>query len=91
MVDTYFKVILKYLFKKNLLDIEPALYSNLKSIFQLRNEIMHKGHLDESSYKKVGINKLDFETCSLMLYKLEKAILMITKLFGEKYSGDNEL
>ncbi|MBH0159641.1 hypothetical protein [Fictibacillus sp. 26RED30] len=80
MVDTYYKVILKYLYGVNLLELNQALFNNLKDIFNLRNDIMHKGIMDENSFKKVGINDLNFEQASLYLNRLNQAIETCLKL-----------
>lgn len=74
MVETYYKVILKYLFGKTLLEIDQSLYSNLLLIFKLRNEIMHKGYLNQESFIKVGIDELDHETSILILNRLNATI-----------------
>lgn len=72
MVETYFKDIMQYLYKTDFSQSNPGLYSNLKSIFELRNNIMHKGFLDKESYLKAGLKELDFEQANKMLSKLEQ-------------------
>ncbi|GGA43155.1 hypothetical protein [Psychrobacillus lasiicapitis] len=83
MVNTYFKIILKYLFGANLIDKEEVLHKNLLDIFTLRNEIMHKGYLDKSSFEKVGINELNFEQANLYLSRLHRAIEICLNLFAK--------
>lgn len=82
MVDTYFKVIVKYLYGKNLLEIEECLYENLMRIFKLRNEIMHRGILDEQALQKAGLLEINFKVCESILERLERAIKEILKLLG---------
>jgi len=80
MVDTYFNIIMKYLYKTNLNEVKPELYKTVKDIFMLRNDIMHQGFLDNESYKKVGINKLDFEEVHKYYSRLELAIEECTRI-----------
>lgn len=84
MVDTYFNIIMKYLYKTNLKEVKPELYKTIKDIFMLRNDIMHQGFLDNESYKKVGINKLDFEEVHKYFSRLELAIEECTRIATEE-------
>lgn len=85
MVNTYYKIILKYLFGKSLIEVEEVLHKNLIDIFTLRNEIMHRGYLDETSFKKVGIQEINFEQAEIYLSRLNRAIEVCLELVSEKY------
>lgn len=74
MVETYFRHIMKHLYDVDLYKVETGLFNNLKSIFSLRNDIMHKGFMSEKSYKNAGINKLEFKEASKMFFKLNKTL-----------------
>lgn len=80
MVEVYYKYILKYLFGKNLLEIDESLYSNLVLIFKLRNELMHTGYIDENTLRKVGTESLNFDVCSTILLRLDKTIMNVLSL-----------
>ena len=90
MVEVYYKVILKYLYGRNLLDVEPSLYTNLNSIFRLRNAIMHSGELSEAAFKKAGIDGLNFDSCIEMFHKLNKTIRVVLRLIVEAQKERNK-
>ncbi|UNT56852.1 hypothetical protein [Lysinibacillus capsici] len=85
MVHTYYKIILKYLFGKSLIEVEEVLHKNLIDIFTLRNEIMHRGYLDETSFKKVGIQELNFEQAEIYLSRLNRAIAVCLEIFTGEF------
>ncbi|QSX23922.1 hypothetical protein [Priestia megaterium] len=74
MVKSYFIEIMKYLYNVDFSKEKPKLYQNLQIIFKLRNDIMHKGFLDEDSYEKAGIKTLDFEESKKIISNLKKAL-----------------
>lgn len=80
MVDTYYNVILKYLFGKSLLEIDESLDNNLVIIFKLRNDLMHIGELNSKSYKKVGFKELNHEACEIIIEKLQEVIFSTSKM-----------
>lgn len=82
-VDSYYKIILKYVTGKSLNEVEPELYRNLICIYKLRNAIMHQGVIEVKDFKSAGmegIQKLNFYTCLDIFNKLQKAIRTSLKL-----------
>lgn len=76
-VDSYYKVILKYITGKILFEEEPKLYSILMSIYRLRNAIMHQGIIEVKDFKNAGmegVQELNYDTCLDIYNKLQKAI-----------------
>jgi len=63
--------------------ILEKLYKNLKDIFILRKEIMHTGSLNKNSYKRVGIENLDFEQVNLYAKRLDLSINKCSEIFAK--------
>lgn len=76
-VDSYYKIILKYITGKSLNEVEPELYRNLIIIYKLRNAIMHQGTIEDKDFKSAGmegLKNLNFDSCLEIYNKLQKAI-----------------
>ncbi|MFC4387741.1 hypothetical protein ACFOZ1_07925 [Gracilibacillus marinus] len=83
MVDKYYNVILKYLFKNSLLEVEPELHRNLTNIFTVRNTIMHGSKINSNTLKKIGFDgetELNFDICYEFLKKLYKTVNTVRKI-----------
>ncbi|MCY8378391.1 hypothetical protein [Bacillus haynesii] len=83
IVETYYVTIMDYLCGTNLRKADEKLYKNLKDIFILRNEIMHTGSLNKNSYKRVGIENLDFIQVNLYAKRLDLAINKCSEIFAK--------
>lgn len=76
-MESYYKVILRYITGKSLNEVDPTLYSNLISIYRLRNAVMHQGEIEVKDFKNAGlgeIESLEFDICLEIYNKLQKAI-----------------
>lgn len=79
-LDLYYNVILKYLKKKSLIEIEESSFTLLNRLYILRNALMHRGIIDEKALKDAGISKVGFIECEVILKAFQNAINAINEL-----------
>ncbi|MFF0828700.1 hypothetical protein ACFYU8_18155 [Brevibacillus sp. NPDC003359] len=74
LMDLKYNVMLKYIKGKSLIEIDPALYSAVLSVYKLRNSIMHTGKITNENLQEAGIPSLDFEQVNRLIKSVNKAI-----------------
>ncbi|CCF16472.1 hypothetical protein BLGI_4441 [Brevibacillus laterosporus GI-9] len=74
LMDLKYNVLLKYIKGKSLVEIDPALYSAVLSVYKLRNSIMHTGKITNDNLQEAGIPRLDFEQVNRLIKSVNKAI-----------------
>ncbi|WP_339180162.1 hypothetical protein [Oceanobacillus sp. FSL W7-1293] len=87
IVDSYYNVILKYIFGKSLEDVNPNLYKGMNTLYQFRNALMHNGEISKKELKKAGYQDeedLTFSICKNMFESLDETFSTVLEIMESK-------